>query len=170
MELIRFQKNLGQLVKLVAAVIIDVRDFFLFICVWIFMFSLFYLVLGFVTDKDIDMMTLYDYFITSWKIATKGSSTIVDSIWQTDDGDYGFMDTFIMLLQILNEVYLKIIMLSFLIAIVKKSFDKQMRQELTNLYNLRCRLNKESSTVIRQFGFLEETDLLVLSAQFENFN
>ena len=34
-----------------------------------------------------------------------------------------------MTVQILNEVYLKIIMLSFLIAIVKKSFDEQMKNE-----------------------------------------
>ena len=39
-----------------------------------------------------------------------------------------------MLLTIFNEIYLKIIMLSFLIAIVKKTFDTQMKIEKQNIY------------------------------------
>jgi len=79
------------------------------------------------------------------------------------------MDTFIMAVQILNEVYLKIIMLSFLIAIVKKSFDNQMKSEVQNRYNSRCDQNLESSNVMRQIGLLDESDILVLSATFEDF-
>ena len=96
------------------------------------MFTLFYQVLGFEADRPLDDMTLWQYFIISWKVATKGSDKTVTSFWPhgADGGeDLGFMDTFIMAVQIVNEVYLKIIMLSFLIAIVKKSFDNQMASE-----------------------------------------
>lgn len=39
-----------------------------------------------------------------------------------------------MVLTIFNEIYLKIIMLSFLIAIVKKTFDSQMKIAMQNSY------------------------------------
>ena len=139
------------------------------------MFTLFYQVLGFETDRNLDEMSLWQYFIISWKVATKGSDKTITSFWQSQSTssdhseDYGFMDTFIMAVQILNEVYLKIIMLSFLIAIVKKSFDNQMKSEVQNRYNSRCDQNLESSNVMRQIGLLEESDILVLSAQFEDF-
>lgn len=60
-------------------------------------------------------------------------------------------------------------MLSFLIAIVKKSFDNQMNTEVQNRYNSRCDQNLQSSNVMRQIGLLDESDILVLSAQFEDF-
>jgi len=87
------------LVKLVIAVLKDVKNLFLFIVLWIFMFTLFYQVLGFETDRALDDMTLWQYFIISWKVATKGSDKTVTSFWPhgADGGeDLGFMDTFIM--------------------------------------------------------------------------
>ena len=89
---------MGQLVKLVIAVIIDVKEFFVFICVWVFMFSLFYLVLGFEFDHQIGLMSFYDSAIAAWKISTKGSDTEVTSIWMKGTKDYKFMDTIIMIL------------------------------------------------------------------------
>lgn len=73
-----------------------------------------------------------------------------------------------MLLTIFNEIYLKIIMLSFLIAIVKKTFDTQMKIEMENKYSLRCAMNKESSTAFNMIGLLDQQDMFVLSAQFES--
>jgi hypothetical protein len=81
MELVRFDKRLGQLVKLVIAVLQDVKNLFLFIVLWIFMFTLFYQVLGFEADRPLDDMTLWQYFIISWKVATKGSDKTVTSFW-----------------------------------------------------------------------------------------
>jgi len=68
-----------------------------------------------------------------------------------------------MLLTIFNEIYLKIIMLSFLIAIVKKTFDTQMKIEKQNIYEQRSDMNKESSTVFNQIGLLEQQDMFILS-------
>lgn len=97
--------------KLVNAVIHDVRNLFLFIVLWIFMFTLFYQVLGFEVDVSLDEMTLWQYFIISWKVATKGSDKSVASFWQeqkeitsTTGGtivtssslDLSYMDTIIM--------------------------------------------------------------------------
>jgi hypothetical protein len=125
MELLRFNAGMGTLVKLVSAVLHDVRNLFLFLCLWICMFALLYGTLGYQTsDKPLDEEHFWNYFIISWKVATKGSNHNYDSasIWH-QKSSLTFMDHLIMVLEILNEVYLKIIILSFLIAIVKKSFD-----------------------------------------------
>lgn len=45
------------------------------------MFTLFYEVLGFETDRSLDEMSLWQYFIISWKVATKGSDKNVASFW-----------------------------------------------------------------------------------------
>jgi len=103
----------------------------------------------------------WDYFIESWKFATKGSRTEITTVW--DKSPYQELDSFVMILTIFNEFYLKIIMLSFLIAIVKKTFDTQMKIEKQNIYEQRSDMNKESSTVFNQIGLLEQQDMFILS-------
>jgi hypothetical protein len=105
----------------------------------------------------------WDYFIESWKIATKGSRTKISSVW-SKSGDWENLGEFLMVLTILNEIYLKIIMLSFLIAIVKKTFDNQMKIEKQNFYDMRSSMNTESSTVFNQLGLLDQQDMFILSA------
>jgi len=169
MELVRFNAGMGMLVKLVSSVLRDVGNLFLFLCLWICLFALLYVALGYQTvGTPLDELGYWNYFIISWKVATKGSNHNYanPSIWQ-QKSSLSFMDHLIMVLEIFNEIYLKIIILSFLIAIVKKSFDTQMKSATQNNYKQRCDMNKESSSMFRQVGLLQETDVLVLSAQFE---
>ena len=124
MELVRFERNLGNLVKLVGAVVYDVRYFFVFIILNICMFALFYISLGYkiVDEVDIEDFSYYTYIIESWKIATKGSSPNLHSFWDSTE-DFRFVENILMIVTILNEIYLKIIMMSFLIAVVKTTFS-----------------------------------------------
>ena len=168
MDLVRFDKNMGKLVQLVFAVLYDVRTLFFFLVCNICIFALFYLSLGYKLSKETDVQNekYWDYFIESWKIATKGSRTEISSVWV--ESGYSGLENFVMLLTIFNEIYLKIIMLSFLIAIVKKTFDTQMKIEKQNIYEQRSDMNKESSTVFNQIGLLEQQDMFILSCQFES--
>lgn len=68
-----------------------------------------------------------------------------------------------MVLTIINELYIKIIMLSFLIAIVKTTFAKQSAVEKQNTYKQRTGMNKESSNVYNQIGAMDQQDIFVLS-------
>jgi hypothetical protein len=132
MELVRFNAAMGALVKLVSAVLREVRNLFIFLCLWICLFALFYANLAYQPLKiALDDMKYWNYFVTSWKIATKGSfhNYNAPSIWD-QSGSLSFMDHLVMILEILNEIYLKIIILSFLIAIVKKSYDTQMKSAI----------------------------------------
>ena len=69
-----------------------------------------------------------------------------------------------MFLTIFNEIYLKIIMLSFLIAICDNTFASQMLIETQNKYQQRCEMNKESCSVLKWLGLLDQQDMFILSA------
>ena len=168
MELVRFSSAMGKLVKLVAAVLNDVQVLFIFLILNICIFALYYLSLGYkITDEEVQDISYYSYFIESWKIATKGSSPSLVSFWDAYD-KYHPLETILMFITIFNEIYLKIIMLSFLIALVKTTFTDQNRIANQNKYQQRCEMNTESSTAIKMVGFLEEADMLILSAQFDH--
>ena len=68
-------------------------------------------------------MKYWNYFVISWKVATKGSFGNYSGAHWKESSSLIFMDHIIIILEILNEIYLKLIILSFLVAIVKKSFD-----------------------------------------------
>ena len=89
MDLIKFERNMGKLVKLVSAVVKDVRYLFVFLVFNVSLFALYYMALGYqMVDKpDIKTYNYWHYFIESWKIATKGSRTKIDSIW--DESEFG---------------------------------------------------------------------------------
>ena len=168
MDLVRYNGNMGKLVQLVFAVLYDVRFLLVFLVGNIVLFAFYYLALGYTltAEGDVRDELYWDYFLEAWKIATKGSRTAISSVWTA--ADFPKLDTFVMALSIFNEFYLKIIMLSFLIAIVKKTFDTQMKIEKQNIYEQRSSMNKESSTVFNQIGLLNQQDMFVLSAQFES--
>mgnify|MGYP000880842005 CR=1 FL=1 len=84
MDLIKYNKNMGKLVKLVFAIVYNIRYLFLFIVFNVSMFALYYLALGFrpVSQGELETYHYWHYFIESWKIATKGSATQLTSIWE----------------------------------------------------------------------------------------
>ena len=87
MELVSFNINMGKLVKLVFAVLYDVRFLMLFLILNIAVFALYYLALGYkLTEENLsDQQSFGGYFIESWKLATKGSYTDISTIWK---GEY----------------------------------------------------------------------------------
>lgn len=86
MELVSFNINMGKLVKLVFAVLYDVRFLMLFLILNIAVFALYYLALGYkLTEENLsDQQSFGGYFIESWKLATKGSYTKIDTIWKKE--------------------------------------------------------------------------------------
>lgn len=87
MELVSFNINMGKLVKLVFAVLYDVRFLMLFLILNIAVFALYYLALGYKLTKEenvSDQQSFGGYFIMSWKLATKGSYTKIDTIWKKE--------------------------------------------------------------------------------------
>jgi len=170
LDLLRYIEKVGRLIKLVEAVIIDVLTLFQFFSAWILCFSFFYQILGFSIHKDvskIDTDNLWDYVLASWKVGTKGSGTSVSSYWDSDS-DFMFMHHIIMIAQIFNEIYLKIIILSFLIAVVKGSFDGQRKIHVENKFRDRVELNMKYATFRHLFGIWEIWSCKVIWAKVDD--
>lgn len=69
--------------------------------------------------------------------------------------------------QIINQIYVNKILLSFLIAIIGKSFKASNDAAVKNGYEARAALNAKCSVVMNFFGLLsDEQDLVILSAGY----
>lgn len=73
-----------------------------------------------------------------------------------------------MILQMFDEVYLKIIMLSFLIAIIKGAFDKQNKAEIESKYADRVKMNIQYANNQRLFGIFESGDAIIVSCDIQD--
>lgn len=68
---------------------------------------------------------------------------------------------------LVNQLFVKTILLSFLIAIVKGSYDKLMKQEIKLSYASKAVMNNKTSNFLKTFGLLSETDMISISADYE---
>ena len=68
-----------------------------------------------------------------------------------------------------NELYLKVIMFGFLIAMIKTTYDKNGKNRMQSTYTQRCEMNCYSYDLYKAFPFVNiyESDLFVISAHFE---
>lgn len=71
------------------------------------------------------------------------------------------------LTHLVNQLFVKTILLSFLIAIVKGSYDKLMKQEIKLSYASKAVMNNKTSNFLATFGLLSETDMISISADYE---
>ena len=66
-----------------------------------------------------------------------------------------------------NQLFVKTILLAFLIATVKGSYGKIMSEETKLSYASKAIMNNKTSNFLKTFGLLSETDLVVISADYE---
>jgi hypothetical protein len=85
-----------------------------------------------------DDQNLKDYIVKAWEMSTKGDASIYSEYWALNDdaGKYyfkQFMIYFIQLVKLTNELYLKTIMFGFLIAMIKTTYDKNVKNKMQNM-------------------------------------
>jgi hypothetical protein len=73
-----------------------------------------------------------------------------------------------MIAQIFNEIYLKIIMLSFLIALIKGIFDQQKERKDENNYRDRAEMNMKYANNKLFFGIRDIWNCNILWAEVED--
>lgn len=66
---------------------------------------------------------------------------------------------------LMNQFFLTIILLNFLIAILAESFNVVMAEEMQHTYKQRVTLNKDTFLVMHTFNMLPAFDGFLLSAQ-----
>ena len=180
MDIIQFADRFQNFVKLVGRVVIDVLAYFVFLILWELIFALIYQALGVGKGKQ---LTIFDYLSNSWVMSTKGSDSLIsENYWLIDDRSvyeafvdrdqtaiYSYIMTNIVnTVKYINQVYLKIIMFAFLIAMIKGTFDTIKKLEVPNKYMSRCDMNQTSFNIYRWIPLATtfETDLVVVSAHF----
>ena len=157
-------------VPLVQTVLHDVLAYFFFLILWVIIFAFFYQVLSVGKESN---KKAFLYLSDSWSMSTKGDDGHLTAVyWETDDKDLYytslFMTTSIELITVINQVYLKIIMFGFLIAMIKNTYDRNSKQYHQNKYSSRCEMNQVSYNIYKRLPFTStfETDLVVVSAYF----
>jgi hypothetical protein len=122
-----------------------------------------------------DDQNLEDYIAKAWEMTTKGDAGIYSEFWALGGDTHNyyykqFMIYFIHLVKLTNELYLKTIMFGFLIAMIKTTYDKNVKNRMQNMYTQRCEMNQYSYHLYRAFPFVDiyESDLFVISAHFES--
>ena len=63
------------------------------------------------------------------------------------------MTKFVQTVQVINQIYLKIIMFGFLIAMIKNTYDLNEKHKITNKYASRCEMNQVSFNFFRMLPF-----------------
>jgi len=175
LDLFKVQEKMGQTAKVVEGVILRVIPFIIFMLAWVMVFSMLHRVIGNNIDptktkyeKVTDFMR---YFLNTWGMSLGGGSNPNSYIWfqfedGIDDGTSYIMVFFLWLNHIGNQLLVKTFLLSFLIAIIKGSYDQQNKAEIRLSYSYRALLNKKTSNILSAFGLLFETDLIALSADY----
>ena len=67
---------------------------------------------------------------------------------------------------VFNQIFVKTILLAFLISLIKGIFDGQTKIATENYYAQRAEMNQHCSIIMSNFGLLDETDLMVISADY----
>jgi len=73
-----------------------------------------------------------------------------------------------MIAQMINEIYLKIILLSFLIALIKGIFDQQKLKQDENVYRDRAEMNMKYANNKLFFGIIDIWDCNFLWAEVQH--
>lgn len=152
LEIIKVQQKIGQTVKLVEAVLVDVAAFVLFFASWVLIFSFLHRLLGNEVDASHDLYTdvteAISYFLHTWILSTGGGKTNnphylvwfdrigtnepesaaaaanpdTEKVLRFDLGVVMIYATW--LSKMINEILVNKILLSFLIAMVGKTLNR----------------------------------------------
>ena len=133
MDIIIFMDTFQNIVMLVVDVVKEVSAFFAFLILWVIIFALFYQSLGINVTGGIKTNTITSYLKSSWDISILGHSKIMKSdlatqYWSSTNNDNvvysSSMILLIRIIQFINQLYLKIIMFGFLIAMINNTYDR----------------------------------------------
>ena len=173
--------------------LVDVAAFVLFFASWVLVFSFLHRLLGNEVDEGDKLYThvteFFRFFIHTWIFSTGGGKTnkpdykiwfdkigkkeavaASETLAQDATDRYDLATVMIYgtwLAHMINQILVNKILLSFLIAMVGKTLNKQKASELINSYEARAALNASCSSVMDFFGMLNESELIVLSANYK---
>ena len=163
----------------------DVIPFLVFLFAWIFIFCILYKVLG--AQQDVasdfpDIHPVFGYFFYTFENSIGNIQLPSYEIWLAiiEDKKYnvpsrpnywtfGYVFASIMIYMIytvwfLNQYFIYILLLNFLIAVISQSYADVMTHANIQTYKQRSELNRECLIRLKAFHQDDEVNVLILSA------
>ena len=170
MFFLRVFEQFGLLVDLVAQALSDSIPFTCFLIMWLILFSLLFRILGFeIDDGDYSSMGQASiYALQTYRNSVGDIAAPAYSFWESQTDFPHLQSKMIMIIWfawLMNQFFLTIILLNFLIAILAESFTVVMEQELQCKYKSKVALNKETFLTLKAFNMLTPFEGFLLAAQ-----
>lgn len=154
---LRAYNDVGIIVQLLGVCILNIAYFLVFMVAWIFIFYQINILLGVDFDSDFasqnDLPYLMRVFIQTWKnsFGDFGSPKYVQ--WESLLTERDATSTFwprlyidlIWFVYIVNQLFIAVVLVNFLIAMVTQQYEKVMQQRLKNEFMHKSQLNLEQS-------------------------
>lgn len=177
LQIIRVWSDVGQIIKLISAVLTDIAAYFVFFFMIVLVFSFLHQVLGNAIDEN-DYYevnpSLVRYFLHTWILSTGGGHQVRHEVWanllgEDNPNDYRghVMNAITWSHMLLNKILVNLVLMRFLIGHIFRSFSNQMQSVVENSYEQRAEMNQVCSLVMHFLGLNYETDLIVLSADYK---
>ena len=180
----RVTQSVGQLVKLVSQTMYDVRVFLGFYIVWCCIFSLLFFVGGFsfpdkqyphVSNTLVTFLSVFRNSIGDIKAPEYDYWTDPKTVTANHTKNYLLHESmagYAWMLLALNQIFMMIILLNFLIAIISQSYDMVISQATVSEYQDKLAFNNEimgvKDQVAHQFGTVEKGNIFLLSSSIQS--
>jgi len=146
----RIWYGMGKMVELVGRVLTTSMPFTLFFFGWVYVFSVLFIVLGYEIDRAdfVGVNDLFVYFIQTYNNSIGNIAPPIYEGWMehrmTHPKIVQTMTVLIWLFWFLNQFFVLIILLNFLVAIMGQAYEEIMTEALYFKYYHRAQLNKEA--------------------------
>lgn len=154
---LRVDESFALMVLLIVEVMADMKNFFAFLMVWVFLFSALFLIAGGNVYSEDDYEEEYkdvNRFISTFIQVFRNSIGDLKvpnyEFWIDKENKFppAFQNTmvgYMWVLWFLSSIFMLVMLLNFLIAIISQTYDKVMSQSIIIKYRMRCELNCEAS-------------------------
>lgn len=173
----KVNERFGMLVQLILTCIHDVEAFAIFMVIWLFAFTLIFILLGANDDVGqtyVDLNEFWGYFFLIWENSIGNINPPTYHFWM-DKLNNSKMEPYqttsshltiyiIWFMWFANQALILIILLNFLIAVISQSYENVMNSSVPFKYQQRCELIREAAVIYEAFGLSTTYSIVVLQA------
>lgn len=166
---LRVYDKFGLILSLISQCFRDVSFFSIFLFFWIFIFGCWYQILGVdAQTKDFPMVNKFlVFFLENFKNAVANLDSPELGFWEKQTGNPTVSTVMVYacwLIWMLNQFFILVILLNFLIAIICQSYDEVLSKQIVTKYTKKCELNRECRLLLKTLGSLPRFESFVLTA------
>ena len=166
---LRVYDKFALILSLITQCFRDVSFFSMFLFFWVFIFGCWYQILGVeARTEDFPMINKFlVFFLENFKNAVANLGSPELGFWekQTENPAVSSVMVYICwIIWMLNQFFILVILLNFLIAIICQSYEEVLSKQIVTKYTKKCELNRECRLLLRTLGGLQRFESFVLTA------